>query len=181
MIDTVPPGARKGRGAIGNPTGRFEPEQRVAVDDGWGGAEEEQPRLDTTFTVDKARSIIARNDSPDIPFDQSINPYRGCEHGCIYCFARPTHAYLGLSPGLDFETRLFAKPGAAELLRRELSDPAYRCRVIALGSNTDPYQPIEREHRITRRVLEVLQEFDHPVGVVTKSALVLRDIDILAA
>ena len=179
MIDTVPPGARKGRGAIGNPTGRFEPEQRVAVDDGWGGAEEEQPRLDTTFTRDTARSIIARNDSPDIPFDQSINPYRGCEHGCIYCFARPSHAYLGLSPGLDFETRIFVKEDAPALLRQELSKAGYTCTPIALGANTDPYQPVERRLGLTRRILEVLSEFSHPVSIVTKSALVQRDIDLL--
>src|SRR6185437_6103050 len=179
MIDTVPPGARKGRGAIGNPTGRFEPEQRVAVDDGWGGAEEEQPRLDTTFTRDTARSIIAGNDSPDIPFDQSINPYRGCEHGCIYCFARPSHAYLGLSPGLDFETRIFVKEDAPALLRQELSRAGYTCKPIALGANTDPYQPVERRLGLTRRILEVLSEFSHPVSIVTKSALVQRDIDLL--
>jgi DNA repair photolyase len=179
MIDTVPPGARKGRGAIGNPTGRFEPEQRIAVDDGWGGAEEEPPRLDTTFTRDTARSIIARNDSPDIPFDQSINPYRGCEHGCIYCFARPSHAYLGLSPGLDFETRIFVKEDAPALLRQELSKAGYTCSPIALGANTDPYQPVERRLGLTRRILEVLSEFSHPVSIVTKSALVQRDIDLL--
>jgi DNA repair photolyase len=130
-------------------------------------------------TPEVTRTIITRNDSPDIPFDRSINPYKGCEHGCVYCFARPTHAYLGLSPGLDFETRIFSKPEAANLLREELRRPAYRCAVMALGSNTDPYQPIERDLRITRRVLEVLAEFRHPVGIVTKSTLVLRDLDIL--
>jgi DNA repair photolyase len=180
--DVLPSLPRKGRGAIGNPTPRFDREARIAVDDGWQhAAEDDPPPLRTTVTVDAAKSIIARNDSPDIPFDQSINPYRGCEHGCVYCFARPTHAYLGLSPGLDFETRLFAKTRAADLLRAELSDAKYVCGIIALGANTDPYQPIEREHQITRRVLEVLQEFNHPVCVVTKSALVRRDIDILGA
>ena len=183
MDDPLPARPRKGRGAVGNPTPRFDRESRVAIDDGWqnpAAEEEEPPPLATSVAIDTSRSIIARNDSPDIPFEQSINPYRGCEHGCVYCFARPTHAYLGLSPGLDFETRLFAKTAAPELLRAELSKPGYRCKVIALGANTDPYQPIEREHRITRRVLEVLQEFEHPVGIVTKSALVQRDIDILA-
>jgi DNA repair photolyase len=171
---------RKGRGAVGNATGRFESEVRVAFDDGWGSLDEEPLPLDTTYTRDSARSIIARNDSPDIPFDRSINPYRGCEHGCIYCFARPTHAYLGLSPGLDFESRIFVKEDAAALLRAELGKPGYRCDIIALGANTDPYQPIERKLEITRRILEVLREFRHPVGIVTKSALVARDIDILA-
>jgi len=171
---------RKGRGAVGNASGRFESEVRVAFDDGWGSLDEEPLPLDTTYTRDSARSIIARNDSPDIPFDRSINPYRGCEHGCIYCFARPTHAYLGLSPGLDFESRIFVKEDAATLLRAELSKPGYSCDIIALGANTDPYQPIERKLEITRRILEVLREFRHPVGIVTKSALVQRDIDILA-
>jgi DNA repair photolyase len=171
---------RKGRGAVGNATGRFESEVRVAFDDGWGSLDEEPLPLDTTYPRDSARRIIARNDSPDIGFDRSINPYRGCEHGCIYCFARPTHAYLGLSPGLDFESRIFVKEDAATLLRAELSKPGYRCDIIALGANTDPYQPIERKLEITRRVLEVLREFQHPVGIVTKSALVARDIDILA-
>jgi DNA repair photolyase len=181
MDDMLPPRSRKGRGAVGNPQPRFDRESRVAVDDGWSRPEpDDPPPLRTTVAIDTARSIIARNDSPDIPFEQSINPYRGCEHGCIYCFARPTHAYLGLSPGLDFETRLFAKTAAPELLRAELSKPNYVCKVIALGANTDPYQPIEREHRITRRVLEVLREFNHPVCVVSKSALIRRDLDILA-
>jgi DNA repair photolyase len=171
---------RKGRGAVGNATGRFESEVRVAFDDGWGSLDEEPLPLDTTYTRDSARSIIARNDSPDINFDRSINPYRGCEHGCIYCYARPSHAYLGLSPGLDFESRIFVKEDAAALLRAELSKPGYSCDIIALGANTDPYQPIERKLEITRRILEVLREFRHPVGIVTKSALVARDIDILA-
>jgi DNA repair photolyase len=150
------------------------------VDDGWGGADEELPPLHTTVGVDRARTVIARNDSPDVPFTQSINPYRGCEHGCVYCYARPSHAYLGLSPGLDFETRLFAKPDAAQSLRAELARPGYRCQPIALGANTDPYQPLERRRRVTRAVLEVLAECRHPLSVVTKSALVERDLDLLA-
>jgi DNA repair photolyase len=181
MDDLLPARPRKGRGAVGNPHPRFDSEVRAAVDDGWRQPEDDDlPPLRTSVTIDATRSIIARNDSPDIPFDQSINPYRGCEHGCIYCFARPTHAYLGLSPGLDFETRLFAKPAAPELLRAELMKPGYQCKVMALGTNTDPYQPIEREHRITRGVLEVLREFRNPVCIVSKSALIQRDIDILA-
>ncbi|MBI4183402.1 MAG: PA0069 family radical SAM protein [Proteobacteria bacterium] len=173
---------QKARGAIGNPTGRFEREVRVPVSDGWdeGGAPSEGPRLATTLTPDASRTIIARNDSPDVGFEQSINPYRGCEHGCVYCYARPTHGYLGLSAGLDFETRLFFKPDAARLLEAELRRPGYRVRTIALGTNTDPFQPVERRLRITRQVLEVLAAFNHPVGIVTKSALVTRDIDILA-
>jgi len=181
MDQPLPALARKGRGAIGNPVGRFEAATRFAVDDGWGSAEEEPPRVATTVTRDATRTIIARNSSPDIPFDQSINPYRGCEHGCIYCYARPSHAYLGLSTGLDFETRLFAKPDAAALLDRELRTPGYRPQPIALGSNTDPYQPVERDHKITRGIIETLAAFNHPFSIVTKSALVTRDIDILAA
>jgi DNA repair photolyase len=176
------PDSRRGRGAITNRSGRFEPTTRVERDDAfdYAHAAEEPPPLRTSVTIDTTRTIIARNDSPDIPFDQSINPYRGCEHGCIYCFARPTHAFLGLSPGLDFESRLFAKPGAASLLARELWAPGYRCRQIALGTNTDPYQPLERRMSITREVLQVLVAFNHPVGIVTKSALVTRDIDVLS-
>jgi DNA repair photolyase len=170
---------RRGRGAQSNATGRYEPLARIAFDDGWESFEE-LPPFKTTVTLDSTRKIITRNDSPDISFDRSINPYRGCEHGCIYCFARPTHAYLGLSPGLDFETKLFAKPDAPKLLERELSAPGYVPRTIAIGTNTDPYQPIEREHQIMRRILEVLDRCGHPVGIVTKSALVLRDLDILA-
>jgi len=170
---------RRGRGAQSNASGRYEPLARIAFDDGWESFEE-LPPFKTTVTLDSTRKIIARNDSPDISFDRSINPYRGCEHGCIYCFARPTHAYLGLSPGLDFETKLFAKPDAPKLLERELSAPGYVPRTIAIGTNTDPYQPIEREHQIMRRILEVLDRCGHPVGIVTKSALVLRDLDILA-
>jgi len=171
----------KGRGATINPEGRFESRVRESVDDDWDTQpDEELPKLETTVTEEIAKSIIARNESPDVGFNQSINPYRGCEHGCIYCYARPTHAYLNLSPGLDFETKLFAKVNAAELLREELSHPGYQCDVIALGANTDPYQPIEREFRITRQILEVLAECEHPVGIATKSSMVERDLDLLA-
>jgi DNA repair photolyase len=170
---------RRGRGAGLNPTGRFEPITRDVFDDGWG-AIEELPPFKTEVQVEKPRTIITRNDSPDISFDRSINPYRGCEHGCVYCFARPTHSYMGLSPGLDFESKLFAKPDAARLLERELGKDGYQPRTIAIGTNTDPYQPIEREYRIMREVLEVLEACGHPVGIVTKSALVVRDIDILS-
>jgi DNA repair photolyase len=170
---------RHGRGAHSNASGRYEPLARVAFDDGWEKIED-LPPFKTTVTVDATRKIITRNDSPDISFDRSINPYRGCEHGCVYCFARPTHAYLGLSPGLDFESKLFMKPNAPELLERELSAPGYVPKVIAIGTNTDPYQPIERRHQIMRRILEVLERSGHPVGIVTKSALVVRDADILA-
>ncbi|WP_199175699.1 PA0069 family radical SAM protein [Telmatospirillum siberiense] len=168
------------RGALANPCGRFEPHQREAFDDGWW-REDDLPPLATTLEQDQARRIISTNDSPDIPFEQSINPYRGCEHGCVYCYARPSHAYLGLSPGLDFETRLFAKPNAAALLEAELRHKGYRCRTIAIGTNTDPYQPVERRQRIMRSILEILRDFRHPVTITTKSALVVRDIDILAA
>jgi len=164
---------RKGRGAVSNETGRFEAERRVAFDDGWGTVEDEgewgsEPgRVATMLSVDATRTIIARNDSPDIGFDRSINPYRGCEHGCIYCYARPSHAYLGLSPGLDFETRIFYKPQAAALLKAELGKKGYNCRPLALGSNTDPYQPAEKRLGITRSILEVLRDFRHPVTIVT--------------
>jgi DNA repair photolyase len=171
---------RKGRGAASNESGRFESEKRVAFDDGWGAVDAEPARLATTLSVDATRTIIARNDSPDIGFDRSINPYRGCEHGCIYCYARPSHAYLGLSPGLDFETRIFYKPQAAALLAVELRKKGYVCKPLALGSNTDPYQPAERKFGITRAILEVLRDFRHPVTIVTKGALIQRDIDILA-
>ena len=174
------PQPRKGRGAGSNESGRFETEKRVPFDDGWDSSEEEPTRLPTTLSVDATRTIIARNDSPDIGFDRSINPYRGCEHGCIYCYARPSHAYLGLSPGLDFETRIFYKPNAAALLRDELRKRGYICRPIALGSNTDPYQPAERKLGVTRSILEVLREFHHPVTIVTKGALIQRDMDILS-
>ena len=170
---------RRGRGATSNASGRFEPESREATDDGWGSLEALEA-LRTETHVERPRTIITRNESPDISFDRSINPYRGCEHGCVYCFARPTHAYMGLSPGLDFETKLFVKEGAAGLLRRELSAPGYQCKTIAIGTNTAPYQPIERQHRVMRSVLEVLAEANHPVGIVTKSALIQRDIDILS-
>lgn len=171
----------KGRGAVSNPEGRFESRSRSAFDDGWDLPVEELPPLETTVMVDAARTIITRNDSPDIPFEQSINPYRGCEHGCVYCYARPAHAYMNLSPGLDFETRLFYKPNAAELLEQELRKPSYQCSMISLGSNTDPYQPIERQLKVTRGILEVLQRFRHPVGIVTKgAALIERDIDLLS-
>jgi DNA repair photolyase len=171
---------RKGRGAASNDSGRFEAEKRVAFDDGWGSADAEPLPLSTTLSVDATRTIIARNESPDIGFDRSINPYRGCEHGCIYCYARPSHAFLGLSPGLDFESRLFYKPQAATLLAAELRKKGYTCRPLALGSNTDPYQPVERRLGITRSILEVLCEFHHPVTIVSKSALIQRDLDILA-
>ncbi len=170
---------RKGRGVASNRTARFEATERVQVSDGWG-EEADPPSIVTTVTLERAKTVITRNESPDISFDRSINPYRGCEHGCVYCFARPSHAYVGLSPGLDFETRLFVKQGAAEKLERELAASSYKPRTIAIGTNTDPYQPIERKHRVMRQVLEVLARSDHPVGIVTKSALVTRDIDILA-
>ncbi|UZR28878.1 PA0069 family radical SAM protein [Methylococcus mesophilus] len=173
-----PGGPRHGRGAVSNEASRFSATTQEAVDDGW--FPEEPSTLATQVSVETSRSVIARNQSPDIPFDQSLNPYRGCEHGCIYCYARPSHAYLGLSPGLDFETRLFAKPDAPQLLEKELAHPKYRCSPIALGANTDPYQPIEREWRITRQVLEVLQRARHPVTITTKSALIERDLDILS-
>jgi DNA repair photolyase len=181
MDEALSSSPRKGRGAVSNATGRFEPEARVLTDDGWGSGDEDAPPLETFYLRDTAKSVITRNDSPDIGFDRSINPYRGCEHGCVYCFARPTHAYLGLSPGLDFESRIFVKEDAPELLRAELSKPSYRCQPIALGVNTDAYQPIERKRLLTRRILEVLWEFRHPVTVITKSTLVQRDIDILSA
>ena len=160
--------------------GRFETALREPFDDGWTAEEKDERPLETQVTEERARSIISHNDSPDVGFSQSINPYRGCEHGCIYCYARPSHAYLELSPGLDFETRLYAKTNAPELLRAELSKPGYTPSPIALGANTDCYQPIERKYKITRGILEVLSEFNHPVTVVTKSALVERDLDLLA-
>ncbi len=169
---------KRGRAAQSNASGRFEIYSRSAEDDGWNLTEEPTP-LATTVTIERSKTIITRNDSPDISFDRSINPYRGCEHGCIYCFARPTHAYMGLSPGLDFESKLFAKADAARLLERELAAQNYQPKTIAIGTNTDPYQPIERQHRIMRQLLEVLASANHPVGIVTKSALILRDLDLL--
>ena len=174
------PKTSRGRGTISTVDGRYLEFNREAVDDGWF-TEAETNAPATSVTVEKPRTIISRNRSPDIPFEQSVNPYRGCEHGCIYCYARPTHAYLDLSPGIDFETRIIARDNAAELLRRELARPGYRCRAIAMGTNTDPYQPVERERRITRRIIEVLWECRHPLTIVTKSRLVERDIDLLAA
>ena len=191
-MDAPPPGPgsgnapKRGRGATFNPGNRFRDTMREAVDDGWAPAvpdtdADEPPRqVRTTVAIQPARSIVTRNDSPDIPFTQSINPYQGCEHGCIYCYARPSHAYLDLSPGLDFETKLFAKPNAAALLREELARPGYVVDPIALGTNTDPYQPIEREWKITRSVLEVFAQTRHPFSIVTKNALVVRDLDLIA-
>ncbi|MDI1282759.1 MAG: PA0069 family radical SAM protein [Reyranella sp.] len=184
--DPIAEPVHKGRGALSNETSRYDTEKRIRTTDGWetevaAAAEDDDalPPLRTTLTRDATRTIIARNNSPDIGFDRSINPYRGCEHGCIYCFARPTHAYLGLSPGLDFETKILFKPEAAKLLAAELAAPKYRCEMIAMGTNTDPYQPVERELKVTRQILRVLSDFNHPVGIVTKGHLVTRDIDIL--
>ena len=175
-----PPPPIKGRAAPDNAEGRFSAWQRDAFDDGWGTIDEAAPPLRTTVSVDTARSVITYNKSPDIPFDRSVNPYRGCEHGCIYCFARPSHSYLGLSPGLDFESRLFYKPDAPERLIEELRAPGYQAQPVALGINTDAYQPIERKYGLTRRLLEILAEYRHPVSLITKSALIERDLDILA-
>ena len=183
--DPIAEPVHKGRGALSNETSRYDTEKRIRTTDGWeaevaaAAEDDELPPLRTTLTRDATRTILARNSSPDIPFDRSINPYRGCEHGCIYCFARPTHAYLGLSPGLDFETKILFKPEAAKLLAAELAAPKYRCDVIAMGTNTDPYQPVERELKVTRQILRVLSDFNNPVGIVTKGHLVTRDIDIL--
>lgn len=171
---------RKGRGALGNPACRFDVIRREVVDDGWSCEEPEPAPLPTTVTVDRTRSILSHNQSPDVPFERSLNPYRGCEHGCVYCFARPTHAYLGWSPGLDFESRLLVKPDAPRLLVETLRQPGYLCQPIAMGTNTDPYQPIERDWRVTRGILEVLADCRHPVSLVTKSALIERDLDLLA-
>jgi len=169
----------KGRGALSNPTGRFERRRREAVDDGWY-REEVPDFIPTSVEPDRARAVITRNESPDIPFEQSINPYRGCSHGCVYCYARPSHSYVGLSPGLDFETKLLYKRDAGKVLEEELAKPGYVCKPITLGANTDPYQPIERDMRVTREILEVLARCRHPVTVITKGALVLRDLDLLA-
>lgn len=176
---TIMPGVRpRGRAALGNAVGRFETAARVAFEDGWEPPEERVLRTETR--LENPRSAISYNRSPDLPFDRAINPYRGCEHGCIYCFARPSHAYLNLSPGLDFETKLIARPGIGSVLERELRAKSYRVAVMALGTNTDPYQPIEAEYRVMREVLEVLHAFKHPVAITTKGTLVERDIDILA-
>ncbi|MFD0988401.1 PA0069 family radical SAM protein [Methyloligella solikamskensis] len=171
---------RRGRGALTNRSGRFEPIAYQPADDGWGSVGELEA-LSTQVQEIRAKTVITRNDSPDIGFDRSINPYRGCEHGCVYCFARPTHAFMGLSPGLDFETRLFAKVNAAEQLKRELAHAKYKPATIAIGTNTDPYQPIDRQYALMRDILQVLDEANHPVAIVTKSSLVLRDIDILSS
>ena len=168
----------KGRGALSNPPGRFDRQQLETVDDGW--YQDEVPdNIETTLEPDRAREVISTNDSPDIPFEQSINPYRGCSHGCSYCYSRPSHAYLGLSPGIDFETRLFYKQDAAAVLESQLARPGYVCKSITLGANTDPYQPDEKRMRVTRSILEVLVRTHHPVSVITKGALVLRDLDLL--
>ncbi|RAK61377.1 radical SAM protein [Phenylobacterium hankyongense] len=173
-------GAARGRGARSNHSGRYEAQGREAFDDGWTPDEPDPKSFSTTVSPEKAKVIITRNDSPDVGFSASINPYRGCEHGCIYCYARPAHAYMGLSPGLDFESKLFFKPEAAALLERELSRPRYVPEVIHIGGNTDPYQPQERSLRITRSVIEVLSRFEHPFSIISKSALILRDLDLLA-
>jgi len=185
--DAIPEPVHRGRGALSNESSRYDSERRIRTTDGWEteassepSDDDELPPLRTTLTRDATRTILARNTSPDVPFDRSINPYRGCEHGCIYCFARPTHAYLGLSPGLDFETRILFKPDAAALLTAELAAPKYRPDVVAMGTNTDPYQPVERDLKITRQILSVLSDFNNPVGIVTKNHMVTRDIDILA-
>lgn len=171
----------KNRGASSNPEGRFEKQLRQAEDDGWNHTQEEElPTLETVLLQDNAKTVITHNDSPDICFDQSINPYRGCEHGCIYCYARPSHAYMNLSPGLDFESKIFYKVDAASLLEKELQKPKYVCKPIVLGANTDPYQPVESKLRISRSILEVLSRYHHPVTVITKGVLIERDIDILA-
>ena len=180
MNDRRQPVRRRGRGATSNPRNRFDKLDIEPVDDGWDSDEVTPVTLTTELIQDDSRSVISRNSSPDVPFDQSVNPYRGCEHGCVYCYARPTHDWLGLSPGLDFETKILFKPNAARLLQEELSRPDYRCSTIALGTNTDPYQPAERTLGLTRAVLEVLSDCRHPVSIVTKSALVERDIDLLA-
>jgi DNA repair photolyase len=180
MTARLPPHGLKGRGALSNPHNRFDRQHAEPVDDGWH-QDDPAESIETELLIDSSRSIIARNDSPDIGFDQSINPYRGCSHGCVFCYARPTHAYLGLSPGLDFETKLTYKPEAAALLRQELARPGYECKYIMLGSNTDPYQPVERQLGITRSILEVLAETRHPVAITTRSTLLLRDLDLLSA
>ena len=180
MSDPLPTlRVHKGRGAVSNPEGRFEHTRHQAQDDGWLHEVEEAPRPNTEVREERARSVISRNDSPDVGFDQAINPYRGCEHGCIYCYARPSHAYLNLSPGLDFETKLYAKTNLEEILRGDLSKRNYICKPINIGSNTDPYQPIEKKWRLTRAALALLNECSHPCTIVTKNALIERDLDIL--
>jgi len=180
-MNEIPRQAYRGRGAVGAPKHRFTSRDTVAVDDGWWREPEEgAPRIQTTLTAEKPRRIITRNSSPDVGFDRSINPYQGCEHGCIYCFARPTHSYFNLSPGLDFETKLFFKANAARMLEAELQRPGYKCAPIALGINTDAYQPTEERMEITRSILKVLSVYNHPVSIITKSARVLRDLDIIA-
>jgi DNA repair photolyase len=174
----IDPARRRGRGAASNRAGRFEPHAREAAHDGWD-IDEDLPPFRTEVAIDASRGVIARNASPDVPFDRSVNPYRGCEHGCVYCFARPSHAFLGLSPGLDFETKLIAKPDAPRLLAEALSRKGYRPATLAIGTNTDPYQPVEKRLRIMRGVLDVLRDFGHPVAIVTKGALAARDADIL--
>ena len=177
MVQLSPP--PRGRGAVSNASGRYESRVSEAEDDGWSVEDPSPPTLRTTITAEKARVIITRNDSPDVGFDRSINPYRGCEHGCIYCYARPAHAYMGLSPGLDFESKIFFKPGAGKLLERELSATKYSPATVHIGGNTDPYQPRERTLRVTREIVEVMSRFRHPMSVITKSALITRDIDLL--
>lgn len=177
----MPPHINKGRGALSNQTGRFEALVKEGFDDGWDDADKYPANISTQLFVDTAKTVITYNQSPDVPFDRSINPYRGCEHGCVYCFARPSHAYLGLSPGLDFETKLFYKPNAPELFKAELSAKNYRPAPVALGINTDAYQPVERQLKLTRRLLEVLNDTHHPTSIVTKSSLIERDLDLLAA
>lgn len=176
----VKPLVYKGRAASSNAVSRFDPHTRETVDDGWSNLDAEPPALRTEVMLDAAKSVINYIQSPDLPFDRTLNPYRGCEHGCIYCYARPSHAYLGLSPGLDFESRLLMKADAVNLLKKELAHPNYQCAPIALGMNTDAYQPIEREYQLTRRLIAVLSEANHPFSLVTKSALVERDIDLIA-
>ncbi len=175
----IPAQTRRGRGAVSNASGRFEPMSREGFDDGWD-LEEETPPIQREILTESPRTIISRNKSPDIPFDRSVNAYRGCEHGCIYCFARPTHTYLGFSAGLDFETKLTVKPDAARLLRKAFDNPNYEPASLALGTNTDPYQPLEKEYRITRSILKVLLEYRHPFSITTKSSMVVRDLDILS-
>ena len=180
MIDEIPEKSIKGRGASNNPASRFDNVERARVSDGWDLEEESLTYLQTELIPEFPKTIISRNKSPDVPFEYSVNPYKGCEHGCVYCFARPSHGYLGLSPGLDFETKIFYKPEAAKLLKSELSRKNYECKPIALGINTDSYQPAEKNLKITRSLLEVLYEFNHPVSIVTKSSRILRDLDILS-